>query len=168
MKKLPVALLVILLFCSLLAGCGVKENIEQKLSEKIVEKVVEKAVGDENTKVDIDGEKITVKGKEGESFTIGGTEWPDIDYIPEFKKGQIISATNDGQGNAMIIIEDVDQKSYEDYLENIKNDFPEEANEIQLEEYLLYEGKNAKGEMVAVQYFIEDSSLTIIGNRESQ
>lgn len=168
MKKLAVLLLVILLACSLLPGCGVKEKIEQKVGEKIVEKVVEKAVGDENTKVDIDGGKITVKGKDGESFTIGGTEWPDIDYIPEFKKGQIISATNDGQGNAMIILEEVDRKSYEDYLENIKNDFPEEANEMQVEEYLLYEGKNAKGEMVAVQYFIKDNSLTIIANRESK
>ena len=33
---------LILLACSLLAGCGVKEKIEQKVGEKIVEKVVEK------------------------------------------------------------------------------------------------------------------------------
>ncbi|MGI5838491.1 MAG: hypothetical protein ACOX8W_02380 [bacterium] len=167
MKKLPVALLVLLLTCSLLTGCGVKEKIEQKVGEKIVEKVVEKAVGDENTKIDIDGEKITVKGKEGESFTLGGTEWPDIDYVPEFEKGQIISAANDGEGNVMIILEKVDRKDFEDYMESIKKDFPEETNEIQAEEYLLFEGQNAKGEMVAIQYFINDNSLTIIGNRES-
>lgn len=168
MKKKPVVLLVILLVCFLLTGCGVKEKIEQKVGEKLVEKVVEKAVGDENTKVDIDGEKITVKGKDGESFTIGSSEWPDIDYIPEFKKGKIISTTNDGEGNAMIILEKVDQKDFEDYVESIKKDFPEETNEMQVEEYLLFEGKNAESQMVVIQYFVEDNSLTIIGNRESE
>lgn len=168
MKKIPIAFLVILLACSLLTGCGVKEKIEQKVGEKIVEKVVEKAVGDENTKVDIDGGKITVKGKEGESITLGGTEWPDIDYIPEFKKGKIISAANDGEGNVMIILEKVDQKDFENYLESIKKDFPEETNEMQMEEYLLFEGKNAAGEKAVIQYFIGDKSLTIIGNRESE
>lgn len=168
MKKLPFTLLVVLMACFLLTGCGVKEKIEQKVGEKIMEEVVEKAVGDENTKVDIDGEKITVQGKDGEKITLGGSEWPDITYLPEFKKGNIISATSDGQGNAMIILEKVEQKDYEEYVERIKNDFPEEAKEMQVEEYLLYEGKNAEGQMVAIQYFINDNSLTIIGNSESE
>ncbi len=63
MKKLSVALLVILLACSLLTGCGAKEKIEQKAGEKIVEEVVEKVAGDENTEVDVDGGKIKVEGK---------------------------------------------------------------------------------------------------------
>ncbi len=58
--------------------------------------------------------------------------------------------------------------NFEDYVEGLKNDFPEEINEIQVEEYLLFEGKNVKGEMVAIQYYINDNSLTIIGNRESE
>ena len=45
---------------------------------------------------------------------------PDIDYIPEFKKSQIISAANDGEGNVMIILEKVDRKDFEDYREGIK------------------------------------------------
>ncbi len=167
MKKTS-AVLVAVLLPFLLTGCGIKEKIEQKVGEKITETVVEKAVGDGNTKVDIDGETVTVKGKDGDSFTLGGMQWPDIDYIPEFKKGQIISASNDGEGNVMIIVEDVDQQDYNDYLEKIKNEFTEETNEMQVEEYLLYEGKNAAGELVAVQYFKEDNSLTIIGNRDSE
>lgn len=163
MTKLSFVLLALLLACSLLTGCGVKDKIEQKVGETIIEKVA----GDENMEVDIDGEKITVKGKEGESFSFGA-EWPDIDFIPEFKKGQIISATNDGEGNVMIILEEVDQKDFEDYLEDIKKDFTEETNEMQLEEYLLFEGKNAEGEKVVIQYFLNDNSLTIIGNRESE
>jgi len=46
-----------------------------------------------NTDIDIDGDKITVKDKEGGTLTLGSGEWPDIDYIPEFKQGQIVSAT---------------------------------------------------------------------------
>lgn len=168
MKRLAVALLAVLLVF-LLAGCGAKEKIEQKVTEKVVEKVVEKAVSDGNTKVDIDIDegKITVKGKEGETISIGSGKWPDIDYLPEFKQGQIISATNDGQGN-VIIIEQVDQKDYEDYVEICKKNFPQETNELQLDEYLLFEGKNDKGELVAVQYFKEDNTLSIIGKRESE
>ena len=164
MKKLSVALLVILLACSLLTGCGVKEKIEQKVGEKVIEEIV----GDEDVDIDIDGDKITVKGKDGETLTMGGVEWPDIDYIPEFKKGEIISAANDGEGNVMIILEKVDRNDFEDYVEGIKKDFPEETNEMQVEEYLLFEGKNAKGEKAVIQYFINDNSLTIIGKRESE
>lgn len=168
MKKLLVALLVILLACSLLAGCGVKGKIEQKVGEKIAEKVVEKAISDENTKVDIDGDKITIKGKDGESLSLGLSEWPDIDYLPEFKKGNIISAAKDAEGNVMIIMEKVDRKDFEDYVGVIKEDFTEETSEIQAEEYLVFEGKNAKGQRAAVQYYINDNSLTIIGKKKSE
>src|SRR5690606_19089764 len=146
MKRLFVALLVILLICSLLAGCGTKEKIEQKVGEKIAEEAVEKALGDKNTDIDIDGDKITVKDKEGGTLTLGGGEWPDIDFIPEFKQGKIISATHDSKGKAMIIMEEVDRKSFEDYRENIKKLFPEEPYEMHADDSLFYEGKNTKGE----------------------
>jgi hypothetical protein len=68
----------------------------------------------------------------------------------------------------MIIIEEVEQQDYQDYVAKIKKDFTEENNEMQVEEYLLFEGKNAAGELVLVQYFIGDNSLTIIGNRDSE
>ena len=168
MKKLPVALLVLLLTCSLLTGCGVKEKIEQKVGEKIAEEAVEKALGDKNTDIDIDGDKITVKDKEGGTLTFGGGEWPDIDFIPEFKQGKIISATHDSKGKAMIIMEEVDRKSFEDYRENIKKLFPEEPYEMHADDSLFYEGKNTKGERVSVQYFINDNSLIISGKRESE
>lgn len=163
MKKLVVALLIILL-AFVITGCGMKRKIEQKVSEKVVEKIV----SDDDVKLNLDGEKITVQGKDGEKLSIGGFEWPDIDYLPKFKKGQIISASNDGLGNVMILFENVDQKDFENYREILKTDFPEEANEMQIEEYLLYEGKNAKGDLVAAQYFKEDKTFTIIGNRDGE
>lgn len=165
MKKIAVALLLILLACLLLAGCGIKSKIEQKIGEKIVEKVVEGALSSNDAKVDIDGGKITVKGKDGESVIFGGGEWPDVDYLPEFKKGQILTSTNDSEGNVMIVFEKVEQKDFEDYLKSIKKAFPEETYDVQSEEYLLFEGKNSKGQKAILQYFTGDKSLTIIGKK---
>ncbi|HHX77393.1 MAG TPA: hypothetical protein GX697_03485, partial [Firmicutes bacterium] len=108
MKKLLVPVFLIFLFSLLIAGCRAKEDIGQKIGEKIVEGIV----GNENVDIDIDDDKITVKGKDGETLTLGGIEWPDIDYIPEFKKGEIISASNDGQGNVMILFEKVAQADF--------------------------------------------------------
>ncbi len=163
MKKATVALLLILLTCTLTAGCGIKSKIEQKIGEKIVEKVVEGALSSEDAKVDIDGGKITFKGKEGESITFGGGEWPDVDYLPEFKKGQILTSTNDSKGNVMIVLEEVEQKDFEDYKTVIKKNFPEQTYDVQAEEYIIYEGKNSKGQKVVIQYYLEDKNLTIIG-----
>mgnify|MGYP001472069987 CR=1 FL=1 len=51
----------------------------------------------------------------------------------------------------MIILEEVNQKDFEDYMESIKKDFSEETNEMQIEEYIFFECKNSKGEKVAIQ-----------------
>ncbi len=163
MKK-PAIVLLIILVALLGAGCGVKENIGKKVGEKIIEEIV----SDDDVDIDIDGDNITIEGKDGEKLNFGGFEWPDISYIPEFEKGQIISSSNDGQGNVMILFENVDQKDYEDYLEELKRDFPEEPNEMQVDEYFLYEGKNAEGDLVAAQYFREDNTFTIIGKRKGE
>ena len=69
MKKILVLVLV-LLFVFSIAGCGVKEKIEQKVGEKIAEKVIESASGDKDTKVDIDGGKITIKNEKVERLIL--------------------------------------------------------------------------------------------------
>lgn len=167
MKKLAVLFLVTVLIV-LPAGCGVKEKIENKVSEKLTETIIEKAVGDENTKVDIDGDKITVKNEDGEELTIGGSEWPQVDYLPEFKAGNIISVVKDGEGYVMIVLEEVEKKDYENYLEDIKKEFTEDVNQMELDEYTLFEGKNGKGYLVVIQFSPKDKSLTIIGNNETE
>ena len=167
MKKIFVLSLIIGLVL-LLAGCGVKENVEKKVGEKITETIIEKAVGDENTQVDIDGDKITIMDADGGEVSLGGTEWPEIDYLPEFKGGNIISAAKDGEGNVMIILEKVEENDYKKYVEDINKDFTEDVAQMETDEYSLFEAKNSKGCRVAVQYFYGDKSLTIIGNNESQ
>ncbi len=61
MKKILAGLLVLLLVFSL-AGCGIKEKLEQKAGEAIVEKILDSA----GVKADIDGDKLVVKGEDGE------------------------------------------------------------------------------------------------------
>ena len=67
-------ILAYLLVCSCLlasilplGGCGIKKKAEKAITEKIVEK----ALGDN---VDIDGDTVTIKGEDGEEFSIGGGE----------------------------------------------------------------------------------------------
>jgi hypothetical protein len=168
MKKILILSLIIVLVFTL-AGCGgVKQNIEKKVGEKITETIIEKAVGDENTQVDIDGETITIKGADGGEVSLGGSEWPAVAGLPEFKGGEIISAANDGEGNVMIIMEDVEENDFKGYLEEISKDFTEDVMQMEADEYILFEAKNSKGYKAAVQYFREDKSLSIIGNKESQ
>ena len=167
MKKILIMLLVIALVFTL-TGCGVKDNIEKKVGEKITETIIEKAVGDENTKVDIDGETITIKGADGGEVSLGGTKWPEVDYLPEFKAGDIISAAKDGDGNVMIILEKVEKKDYENYVKAIQKDFTEDVAQMETEEFTLFEGRNGKGNVVALQYFHQDKTFTIIGKKENQ
>lgn len=167
MKKILVLSLIMgLVF--LLAGCGAKEKVEQKVGEKITEKIIEKAVGDEDTQVDIDGDTIKIKDADGDEVSLGGNEWPEIDYLPEFKGGNMISAANDSEGKLMILLEKVEENDYKNYVEDINKDFTEDVTQMETDEFSLFEGRNGKGYRVAVQYFYEDKSLTIIGNNESQ
>lgn len=72
MKKILIGLLAFVVVFSL-TGCGVREKLEKKAEEEFTEKILEEAgAGD----VDVDGEKITIKGESGEEVTFGGGEWP--------------------------------------------------------------------------------------------
>ena len=84
MKKTLICLLIFALLFSF-AGCGAKE----KLEEKIAEKVFEEAGGGD---LDIDGDKVTIKGDNGETVTFGDNKWPTselVQNIPEFKDGKV-------------------------------------------------------------------------------
>lgn len=166
MKKITVVLSMVLL-ASLLISCGPKKKIGEKMGEKIAGKVIEKATGGD-TKVDIDGGEITFKNKEGETVTLGSTKWPDVDYIPEFKKGQITNVTSDSKGNIMVMFEKVNQKDFENYWENLKEDFSEDAGELESDGYINCGGRNAKGDFVSLQYFRNDNTCIITGNRQEK
>ena len=91
MKKVLVVFLVLVIILSM-SGCSVKKKIENKIGEAIGEKIIEGATGQN---VDVQGDKVTIKGEDGSKLTLGGGEWPKNDLIkniPEFKGGKIESA----------------------------------------------------------------------------
>ena len=121
MKKY-VACLLAFLMLAILAGCGVKEKVEEKLTEKILE---EAAGGD----IDINDDKVTVKGENGEKLILGSTEWPTSNLaksIPEFKDGKI-TAVLDSTDSILVTFESVKQEDAMAYIETIKKDFTQES-----------------------------------------
>jgi len=53
-----------------------------------------KILEDAGVDADIDGDKVVIKGEDGQELTIGEGEWPSFDLaksIPEFKGGKIVS-----------------------------------------------------------------------------
>jgi len=161
-KKLSIFFLILILVLSL-AGCGVKEKIENKVGEKIAEKVLESASGDKNTKVDISDGKVTIKDKEsGTEATFGGTEWPKEIPIPVFKGGKVSSVVHDGKESSMIMLEEVEKKDFENYCQEIKKDFTEDVFEMTSGEALSFAAENSKGFVVQLTYDSSAKVLTII------
>lgn len=143
-----------------LLGCGVKKKIENKIGEAIGEKIIEGATGQ---KVDVEGDKVTVKGEDGSKLTLGGGEWPDNDLIkniPVFKNGKIESVMSNEQSMVMFI-ESVEQQDFEKYMESIKTSFPEDAFEMNSDEVISYGGTNGSIQ-VQLTYEIENKTLGIV------
>lgn len=160
MKKLVILILVALLTVSLF-GCGTKEKLEQKAGEAIAEKALEKAGGGD---VDIDGDKITFKGDDGQKVSFGETEWPTSDLaksIPEFKNGKIVTVveTNDG---VLINLEEASLEDFENYLNEIKKTFTKDAYDMKSEGYVSYAAENDEGIGVTLTYVAEETmSITV-------
>jgi len=167
MKRMLIWVLLLVLAFSLV-GCGVKKKVQEEIGEKIAETLIEKAVGDKDTKVDIEGDTVKITDSSGGEVILGGTEWPDVPDLPEFKAGKILSLAKDGEGNISVILEEVEEKDYKSYVDSIRNDFTENVVQAESEDYLLFEGKNGRGYHVAVQYFRGDKTLSIIGSNENQ
>lgn len=158
MKKLFILLLAFVIALSF-AGCGVKEKIENKVGEAIGEKALE-SISD--GKVDISGDKVTIKGDNGAQVTIG-TEWPKSDMIkniPEFKNGKLASVM-DSESYCLIIIEEVDEKDFVSYFESLKKDFTTDVYEMKTDEVISFGGGNGKGFNVQVSYEKGSKTLSI-------
>ncbi|HHX22903.1 MAG: hypothetical protein ACOX2A_05995 [Tepidanaerobacteraceae bacterium] len=159
MKKI-LALFLVFVFIFSMSGCGVKKKIENKIGEAIGEKIIEGAIGQ---KVDVDGDQVTLEGDDGSKFTIGGGEWPKNDLIkniPEFKGGKIESVMS-GEEATVISIDDVDKNAFENYLNNIKNDFTKDAYELNSDEFISYTGMNDKNVQIQLTYDIEGKSMSL-------
>ena len=158
MKKLTIILTFIFLF--ILAGCSFKEKLAEKAGEDLAEQILEQGgVGE----VDINGEKITIKGESGETVTFGGTDWPTSDLakkIPQFKEGTVTGVT-DSSEFVIISMEQVKKEDFESYQAIIKKDFNQESYESNSDGVSAYAGSNNEGIVVQLYYEQENQILNI-------
>jgi len=155
MKKILICLLTFMLLFSF-TGCGAKEKLEEKAAEKVFE---EASGGD----LDIDGDKVTIKGENGEKVTFGDSKWPASDLaknIPEFKGGTVngVMETTD---SIVITLESVQEEDVLPYWETIKKDFPKDVYEMIATDFITISGSNDAGINVSLVYMSEVLTITI-------
>lgn len=160
-KNLAIVLAILMMFA--LAGCGAQEKMNEKIAEKVTEGVLNSAT-DGNAKVDLDGDQVKIKGKDGEEFTFGDTKWPNsgaAQLIPEFKKGKVMSAMNSEEA-CMIIIEEVGEKDFKDYIEEIKGQgFTNNTTEYTSGTGQGYSANKEENEVITVLYDSETEALHV-------
>ena len=165
MKKKLVLILVVLLTVSLI-GCGAKEKLEEKAIEAVAEKVIEKAGGGD---VDIDGDKVTVKGEDGEEATFGSTDWPTSELaknIPEFKGGKIVSVM-EASDSLIISIEEASKKDFDEYFNEIKKIYTNQSYDMKTEDGITYGASDDKGYGVTIIYGADETlNISLVNTGE--
>jgi len=164
MSKKVIAILLTVFVIAAVGGCGAKEKVNEKIAESVAEGIINKAVDGEG-KVDLDGDKVTIKGDDGEEFSFGEAEWPDsgaAKQIPQLKKGIVVSAMNSDQF-CMIVLEEVEPQDFNRYLEEIKaqgftNDSYEYTSSDTGYSYGASKDENTK---ISLMYDSEVKSVTI-------
>lgn len=161
-RKIIVIFLVIVMLLSL-GACGIRKKIDERISEKITEGVVNKITGGE-ANIDIDNGEVTIKGDDGEEVTFGSNEWPKgkaVDLLPEPKEGKIISVMN-SDNVCLVILEEVKEKVYKEYIEELKDKgFEKDVYEYADELGRSYFGSLDENTHVQALYTIEDEMLNI-------
>ena len=155
MKKILICLLTFMLLFSF-TGCGAKE----KLEEKVAEKVFEEAGGGD---LDIDGDKVTIKGDNGEKVTFGDNKWPTSELaknIPEFKDGTV-NGVLESADSIVITLESVKEEYVSAYWETIKKDFPKDVYEMIATDFITISGSNDAGINISLVYMSEVLAITV-------
>lgn len=151
-------LLLVLLMTLSMAGCNIGETVAEKAAEKILEGA--------GVDADISGEKVVVKGEDGQELTIGAGEWPTSEIaqnIPEFKGGNIVSVM-EASDSIFIMIEDVLDKDFTDYLEEVKESFTKDSYEINTDTGLIYAATN-DSEISMMLTYEKDAGFSITVTR---
>lgn len=161
-KRIVVILISTLMMLSL-ASCGISDKVNEKVTEEVTEGVLNKVIG-EGADIDIDGEKMTLKGEDGEELSFGGTEWPDSGaaaLIPEFKEGTLVSSFNT-ETSCIIALEDVEKQDFERYLEEVKNlGYTNETVDFTMESTQSYTASSDDSSKISVTYDSESTGMSI-------
>ncbi|MDD4564085.1 MAG: hypothetical protein PHE79_01150 [Eubacteriales bacterium] len=155
MKKILICLLTFILLFSF-TGCGAKE----KLGEKVAEKAFEEVGGGD---LDIDGDKVTIKGNNGETVTFGDSKWPTSELaknIPEFKDGTV-NGVLESTDSIVITLESVKEEDVSSYWETIKKGFSKDVYEMNSSGFSTFSGSNDEGLTVSLAYMDEMLTITV-------
>lgn len=154
MKKILCMLLVCVLAASLI-GCGAKKRAEDKAAEEILKQ--------NGVDADVDGEKLTISGPDGQKVVIGGGTWPDSALgksIPAFTKGRIDSVV-ETEDSLMMTLYEVEQDDAKAYIEENKPAFPLENMEMSAEGMISWGGVNEAGLRLALTHQEDWMSITL-------
>ena len=161
-KRIIVILISTLMILSL-ASCGISEKVNEKVAEEVTEGVLNKVIGGD-ADIKLDGEKMTVKGKDGEEFSFGGTEWPDSGaaaLIPEFKQGTLVSSFNT-ESSCIIALEEVEKQDFERYLEKLKElGYTNETVDFTMDSTQSYSASKDDSSRLTVTYDSESTGMSI-------
>jgi hypothetical protein len=160
MKKILIYLLTFMLLISF-TGCCAKEKLEEKVAEKVFE---ETGGGD----LDIDGDKVTIKGDDGEKVTFGDSKWPAYELvknIPEFKDGAV-DGVLESADSIVITLESVKEEDVSSYWETIKKDFSKDVYEMIATDFITVNGHNDEGINVSLVYMSEVLTITVTASQQ--
>lgn len=155
MKKILICLLTFILLFSF-TGCGAKEKLGEKVAERAFEEV---GGGDLN----IDGDKVTIKGNNGETVTFGDSKWPTSELaknIPEFKDGTV-NGVLESTDSIVITLESVKEEDVSSYWETIKKGFSKDVYEMNSSGFSTFSGSNDESLTVSLAYMDEMLTITI-------
>lgn len=159
MKKFFCILLICVLTLSF-TGC----SAEEKAAEKVAEEILEEGGID----ADIDGDKMTLEGSDGQKVVIGSGEWPDSELgklIPAFTKGSIESVVETAD-SLMLTIYEVEQEDASAYIEENKPEFPLDNTEMSAEGMISWGGVNDAGFRLALTHQDDCLSITLMKEKE--
>lgn len=159
MKRILSAVLIGMLVFSL-TGCGIGKKAEDKAAEALAEKVLEKS---DVKDVNIDGDKMTMKGADGQEVTIS-KEWPTSELgksIPKFTKGRI-DGTVETPKSLMLTLYEVKQEDAAAYIKENKPNFPLDNTEMSAEGMISWGGANEAGLRLALTHQKDCLSITLI------
>ena len=171
MKRILAIILVALLLLSL-AGCGIKEKIEQKVGEAITEGLINGAAGGDG-KVDINGSQVTITGSDGTTAVIGGegTSWPSDKagaIIPKFSKGKIATVMNSDE-SCWIQLEEVEAGDYDSYRKDLEAaGFTQNSFESNDETSKMYSASKDEKTTASITYTTTDKTMIIISSIQKE
>lgn len=160
MNKILVCLLAFVLLFSF-TGCGAKGKLEEKISEKVFE-------GAGGGDLDIDGDKITIRGDNGETVTFGDNKWPASELasiIPEFKDGTI-NGVMESADSVAITLESVKEEDVLLYWETIKKNLPKDVYEMIATDFITVSGYDGEGINVSLVYMSEVLTITVTARQQ--